>query len=591
MMSRVPALLLSGLVLGSLAMSQEAQRAEPDPLLAQASTFAQLFLDGDYDRVRERMDATMQGAVNRERAAQIRAELLAGRVVTGIGDPWLEGSSAEYRRYRVPIRFESGELDLRIVFDTESRVAGLFYVAHAEPAAEGSRQEMAPEFYGHWEGSIALPGAALAVLVDLNYDGAWSGTADIPVQGAKGLPLTRIRIADAGIEFSLAGIPGDPTFVGKLIQGKISGTFTQGGQSFAFDLGRIRIPPLTRFQEPQPPFPYEVSEVTYANGPITLAGTLTSPSQGGPFPAVVLLSGSGPQDRNEEVMGHKPFLVLADHLTRAGIAVLRVDDRGVGGSSGSVSEATSQDFAGDVLAGVAFLKSRPRIDAKRIGLIGHSEGGIIAPIAASRSGDIAFVVMLAGTGVPGDEVLRHQMSRIARASGMDEGKLRTILDEQDKLLSLVEAGADDKAVREQLRKLVSAQLGEATSGSMLEDGVNQAMVQMGSPWFRFFLQYDPRAALRNVRVPVLVLNGELDLQVDPAQNVPEIRKALEEAGNKEYTVTVLPGLNHLFQKAGTGSPLEYDAIEETMNPAALDAVREWILARVGAGSGKPPAGD
>lgn len=591
MMSRVPALLLSGLVLGSLAMSQEAQRAEPDPLLAQASTFAQLFLDGDYDRVRERMDATMQGAVNRERAAQIRAELLAGRVVTGIGDPWLEGSSAEYRRYRVPIRFESGELDLRIVFDTESRVAGLFYVAHAEPAAEGSRQEMAPEFYGHWEGSIALPGAALAVLVDLNYDGAWSGTADIPVQGAKGLPLTRIRIADAGIEFSLAGIPGDPTFVGKLIQGKISGTFTQGGQSFAFDLGRIRIPPLTRFQEPQPPFPYEVSEVTYANGPITLAGTLTSPSQGGPFPAVVLISGSGPQDRNEEVMGHKPFLVLADHLTRAGIAVLRVDDRGVGGSSGSVSEATSQDFAGDVLAGVAFLKSRPRIDAKRIGLIGHSEGGIIAPIAASRSGDIAFVVMLAGTGVPGDEVLRHQMSRIARASGMDEGKLRTILDEQDKLLSLVEAGADDKAVREQLRKLVSAQLGEATSGSMLEDGVNQAMVQMGSPWFRFFLQYDPRAALRNVRVPVLVLNGELDLQVDPAQNVPEIRKALEEAGNKEYTVTVLPGLNHLFQKAGTGSPLEYDAIEETMNPAALDAVREWILARVGAGSGKPPAGD
>jgi pimeloyl-ACP methyl ester carboxylesterase len=590
-MSRVPALLLSGLVLGSLAMSQEAQRAEPDPLLAQASTFAQLFLDGDYDRVRERMDATMQGAVNRERAAQIRAELLAGRVVTGIGDPWLEGSSAEYRRYRVPIRFESGELDLRIVFDTESRVAGLFYVAHAEPAAEGSRQEMAPEFYGHWEGSIALPGAALAVLVDLNYDGAWSGTADIPVQGAKGLPLTRIRIADAGIEFSLAGIPGDPTFVGKLIQGKISGTFTQGGQSFAFDLGRIRIPPLTRFQEPQPPFPYEVSEVTYANGPITLAGTLTSPSQGGPFPAVVLISGSGPQDRNEEVMGHKPFLVLADHLTRAGIAVLRVDDRGVGGSSGSVSEATSQDFAGDVLAGVAFLKSRPRIDAKRIGLIGHSEGGIIAPIAASRSGDIAFVVMLAGTGVPGDEVLRHQMSRIARASGMDEGKLRTILDEQDKLLSLVEAGADDKAVREQLRKLVSAQLGEATSGSMLEDGVNQAMVQMGSPWFRFFLQYDPRAALRNVRVPVLVLNGELDLQVDPAQNVPEIRKALEEAGNKEYTVTVLPGLNHLFQKAGTGSPLEYDAIEETMNPAALDAVREWILARVGAGSGKPPAGD
>ena len=592
-MSRVPSLLASGLVLASLAMAQEPQQAESDPLLAQASTFAKLFLDGDYDRVRERMDAAMQAAVSHERAAEIRAELLAGRTVTGIGDAWLEATSGDYRRYRVPVHFESGALDLRVVFDSASRVAGLFYVPHVEPPTgrPGQEQEPAPEFLGHWEGSIALPGVALTVVVDLSYEsGLWSGAADIPMQGAKGLPLAGIRMAGAEIEFSLADVPGDPTFAGKLSEGKISGTFTQGGQSFPFNLGREDMPSPTRPQEPHPPFPYEGDEVTYTSGTVTLTGTLTFPSRGGPFPAVVLISGSGPQDRNEEVMGHKPFLVLADHLTRAGIAVLRVDDRGVGGSSGSVSQSTSEELAGDVLSGVAFLKTRPEIDPKRIGLIGHSEGGIIAPIVAARSEDVAFVVLLAGTGVPGREVLLHQIGLISRASGVDEGTLRVILAEADKSMGLVESGADEKALRDQLRKLVSAQLGEGASVRQLEEGVSQAMLQMGNPWFRFFLRYDPRTALREVRVPVLVLNGELDLQVDPAQNVPEIRKALEEAGNKEYTVTILPGLNHLFQKAKTGSLLEYYVIEETLNPAALDAVRQWILARVGAPPGAPQGG-
>jgi len=576
---------LAGLALACVAAAAEPPAAEQDPLAAQATAFGKLFLEGSYDAVRERMDSAMQGAVTRERAAQIREELLAGRTVERIGEAWLEAATEEHRRYRVPVHFDRGALDLRVVFDTAARVAGFFYVPHVEPAAArpATKQEPAPEFLGHWEGSIAVPGAALTVAVDLSHSGGyWSGTADIPMQGAKGLPLSGIRIAGADVEFSLADIPGDPTFEGTLSEGRISGTFTQAGARFAFELGREEKPAPARPQEPHPPFPYEQDEVAYSSGPVTLAGTLTYPSRGRPFPAVILISGSGAQDRNEELLGHKPFLVLADHLTRAGIAVLRVDDRGVGGSGGSVSQSTSDDFASDVLAGVAFLKTRSEIDARRIGLIGHSEGGIIAPLVASRSEDVAFIVMLAGTGVPGDEVLRRQTALISRASGADEEQTRTILADLDKALALIKADADEKAIRDQLRRLVAAQLGEGLAEAQLEQSVDQAMLQMGSAWFRFFVRYDPRTALRAVRVPVLVLNGGLDLQVDPEQNIPEIRKALEEAGNKEYTVTVLPGLNHLFQESKTGSPLEYYGIEETIDPAALDAVRQWILARVGA---------
>jgi pimeloyl-ACP methyl ester carboxylesterase len=293
-----------------------------------------------------------------------------------------------------------------------------------------------------------------------------------------------------------------------------------------------------------------------------------------------LISGSGPQDRNEEIFEHKPFLVLADHLTRAGIAVLRVDDRGVGGSSGSISDSTAEDFAGDVRAGIAFLNTRDEIDTAMIGLIGHSEGGIVAPLVASRSDDVAFIVMLAGTGVPGNEVLAHQIGLISRAGGADENTLAVILAELGKTTAMIVAGAEEAELRAQMGKLMAAQLG-AISADDLDAAVNDAMLQMNTTWFRSFLAYDPRPALREVRVPVLVLNGERDLQVDPDQNVPEIRRALDEAGNTEYTVKILPGLNHLFQESDTGSPQEYYSIEETMNPTALDAVSTWIVGIVG----------
>jgi hypothetical protein len=380
-------------------------------------------------------------------------------------------------------------------------------------------------------------------------------------------------------------VPGDPTFQGQLKDGEIRGTFTQLGRGHEFVLGRESVALPARPQEPRPPFPYDEDEVEFLSGAVRLAGTLTMPKGAGPFPAAVLISGSGPQDRNEEVFGHKPFLVLADRLTRAGIAVLRADDRGVGGSGGSLVSATTADLAGDALAALRLLRDRPRIDPDRIGLIGHSEGAVIAPLAASGSDQVAYVVMLAGTGVPGDRVLARQMELLLRAGGLDAERTAAALAEQRELLDLVLEGASAERLREPLGRLTAIQLEAAGAGEVepreLDEMVSRAAADLNSPWFRYFLAHDPAVALRKLNVPLLALWGGLDLQVDSEQNLPAVRAALESAGNEDATLQVLEGLNHLFQKADTGAVDEYARIEETINPAALTAVSEWILARFG----------
>jgi uncharacterized protein len=438
---------------------------------------------------------------------------------------------------------------------------------------------------GHWEGEIELPTVKLQVMVDLTQEnGAWKGDIDIPQQGAKDLPLEGITVEGSKVRFAIANIPGSPTFEGTLENGAIRGTFTQGNASLPFRLGREAVEAARKPQEPKPPFPYASEEVSYANGDVKLAGTLTIPEGPGPFPAAVLITGSGAQDRDEALLGHKPFLVLSDHLTRNGIAVLRVDDRGVGGSTGSVDQSTTADFAQDALAGVRFLKGRAKIAPDRVGLIGHSEGGVVGPLAASQSTDVAFVVMLAGTGVPGAEVISLQSERISRASGMAEENIKK---EADIMRRSIEAMRNEKdpAVRDaKLRQLGKEALAlegpEAQAGG--EDMIEAQVKQVTSPWFRYFIDYDPRPALRKVKVPVLVLNGELDLQVIADQNIPEIEKALKEAGNPDVTIRRLPGLNHLFQPAKTGSPAEYAVSDVTMDPAVLDLVAKWIRDRFAA---------
>ena len=443
----------------------------------------------------------------------------------------------------------------------------------------------AEDLAGHWEGAIDIPGMALGIKVDLAREGDdWSGTIDIPMQGAAGLPLTISRITEDALEFSIQGVPGDPTFKGSQAASEIKGTFTQGPQSFPFHLSREANAGMARPQEPHPPFPYTEQEVSYTSGVITLAGTLTLPPGEGPFPALLLISGSGAQNRDEEILGHKPFLVLADHLSRAGIAVLRMDDRGVGGSTGIFSQATTADFAEDALSGIAFLQRHPKIAPRRIGLLGHSEGAVVAPLAASRSEHVAFVIMAAGTGVDGAAILARQTELGLIVSGVAEEARIKILKEHGAAMDLVRAGAESTLVIAQLERLIRAQLAAQSSAgeSDLEKATllaRETFQDLTTPWFRFFLEHDPRPALRKVKVPALVLAGELDLQVEPDQNLPGIESALAEAGNRDVTIRRFPGLNHLFQKAETGAFIEYATIEETINPEVLTTIEQWIAAR------------
>ena len=437
---------------------------------------------------------------------------------------------------------------------------------------------------GHWEGQIEIPGQPIPVKIDLAInDDAWSGTIDIPAQGAKDLPLSDIRVVEEEgnlhVKFSIRGVPGNPTFDGKLQDGAISGTFSQSGASFGFRLARdIVVKDPKRPQEPKPPFPYEIEEVAFQNGTVNLAGTLTLPKGEGPFPAVLLISGSGLQDRDETLVGHKPFWVLADHLSRAGIAVLRVDDPGIGKSTPHPKPPTTADFATDVEAGVAFLKQDNRMG--RIGLIGHSEGGLIAAIVASRSNDVDFIVLMAGPGVPGAELLRKQNERIFDAAGIAGARKQNLLTLLDQLFPILTADdmTEDKrqqAVEEIVRKQL--EIKGVPPAQQDEAHVRILAEQSLTPWMRYFLTFDPRPALEKIRVPVLALNGELDVQVDAEQNLTAIAAALEKGGNPNVTVHRLPEHNHLFQRAKTGLVNEYAIIEETISPKVLDLIRDWVL--------------
>jgi pimeloyl-ACP methyl ester carboxylesterase len=367
----------------------------------------------------------------------------------------------------------------------------------------------------------------------------------------------------------------------------LTGTFRQAGMSLPLVMHRGEKPAEARRpQDPKRPYPYIEREVRFVNAIAgdTLAGTLTMPRGDGPFPAVVLVTGSGAQNRNEEIFGHRPFLVLADRLTRQGIAVLRYDDRGYGKSTGNIASGTTMDFTDDALAGVAFLRGTPGIRADRIGIAGHSEGGLIAPMAAVRTTDVAFIVMLAGPGLPGDELLSLQTRRILEVMEQGETNVEEAVALQARMLAVAKSDRDSAAAgaacREILREYIDAQPDSVKrSPENTDAAVAQKVRRLLSPWFRTFLRLDPRIYLREVHCPVLALNGEKDLQVPVPENTDEVRRALREGGNPDATVVVLPGLNHLFQTAKTGAITEYPEIEETFAPAALDRISAWILER------------
>jgi pimeloyl-ACP methyl ester carboxylesterase len=478
---------------------------------------------------------------------------------------------------------------------------------------------------GIWQGSLEVPpGTRIPLVFQISPgpEGGLAATLDSPMQGAMGIPVPVVRWDGTTLRLELPALGA--VFEGARPEGEdqpgtrpatLSGTWQQGALAFPLLLTRTDLAPsLPRPQHPARPFPYREEEVRFRNdgAGIDLAGTLTLPpaprpvvaqpgdsARTGPgFPAAILLTGSGPQDRDETILGHKPFLVLSDHLTRQGVAVLRFDDRGVGASGGDFAAATSLDFAGDAAAALAWLRAHPEINADAIGFVGHSEGGLLITLLEgeeSPGGQVpadpfAFAVFLGGPALPGGEILLLQAEAIARASGAREDQVELLLQFQDRMQEVIRDEADPERRLERLEAVLRMSLDEMDPVDRTAQGippgqedawVEAQLASIASDWFRTFVIYDPRPALRATTVPVLALFGELDLQVPPAENASEMRAALEAAGNPDVTIHIFPSLNHLFQTAETGSPAEYAILEETLAPAALERISGWILERFG----------
>ncbi len=464
-------------------------------------------------------------------------------------------------------------------------------LAHAVPAAQAQSATRPETETQWWKGVCETPGIALDFIVVFKPGperGQYTATIDIPVQMAKGLPLIDVVLSDTDMRFTIAPPAGAVFELTRTADAKTAtGELKQHGMTFPAHMQRITEeeaksvgPP--RPQTPKPPFPYTQRDVTYENSKDStkLAGTLTIPEGAGPHPAVLLITGSGPQDRDETIFGHKPFFVIADHLTRHGIAVLRVDDRGVGGSTGAKPDVTTADFATDVEAGVAFLKHQPEIDPRRIGLLGHSEGGEIAPLVAAESHDVACIVLLSGPGLPGSELLILQNEALLKAAGASPEVIKRHTDAHRAVHECVARKADEDTLRKAVQELVTIQLsasgGPDPTPEQIDSATKLGMAQFTSNWLRWFLTHDPRETLRKVKCPVLALGGSLDLQVPPKENLPEIEKALKAGGNTDATTKELPGLNHLFQEAKTGQVAEYATIDQTFSPTALDVLTIWL---------------
>jgi hypothetical protein len=440
---------------------------------------------------------------------------------------------------------------------------------------------------GDWSGSISVAGQAIPMSVHFTV-AEDELSAAIDIQGATGLPLQSVSYQPPKVHFELPAGGSVAVFDGEHTGDSIGGAFTQAGITGTFTLVRAVAEAAADEVEAEP-LPYDAEEVTFHNADITLAGTLTLPRTGAPHPAVVMITGSGPQNRDEELFGFKLFQIIADHLTRNGVAVLRYDDRGVGGSTGSVSQATSEDFAADVIAAVDLLKNRNDIHPARIGLMGHSEGGIVAPIAASQSDDIAFMVLMAGTSVTGAEIIFEQSALIARTAGASETDIERQSALQRRVFAVVRAGEGwdelSAALRSEIEAGLAAMPDSQRSAISDVDAYVEAQVQgqitaSRTPWFQFFIDYDPAATLRAVDTPVLALFGELDLQVTPGQNRGPMEEALRAGNHPDYTIRVLPNANHLFITANTGSPAEYGSLPKEFVPEFLPMVTDWILERI-----------
>ena len=440
------------------------------------------------------------------------------------------------------------------------------------------------EITGSWNGILKVQGMQFTIVFNISEsDSGLVSTMDSPDQNTFGIPVTETKYESQNLilEVKSAGI----TYHGILKEGIIEGTFKQSGLEFSLNLTREmqeKIIPK-RPQDPKVPYPYNSEDVKFINkkDSITLAGTFTYPMNTGIFPTVVLISGSGPQNRNEELMGHKPFLVLSDYFTRNGIAVLRFDDRGFGESEGDFTSATSFDFAEDVRSAIEYLKTRSEVDKDNIGLVGHSEGGIIAPIVGSKdNGDVAFMVLLAGTGIRGDKLLLLQQELIYKSMSMADDKIQQILATNKSIFDLIINERDNAALKIKMTERIKTYIKEnaefvpegLSEEQFLEMQINTTM----SPWMLNFIRMEPSDYLKKVTCPVLAVNGEKDIQVPSKINLESIESALKSGGNSSVQTIEYPGLNHLFQKCNKCDISEYGDIEETFSTDVMFDIVKWI---------------
>ncbi len=440
---------------------------------------------------------------------------------------------------------------------------------------------------GTWNGLIRIPDNPLAFVIHVsNESGQLTATGDSPDQSAFGIGIDEVSFENGTLTFTIEQL--GVRYSGRMVadHSSIIGSFAQGGGEFKLVLGReeVKRELSARPQTPEPPFPYQAEEVSVSNDEagITLAGTLTRPRDAAPRAVAVMITGSGAQDRDETLFRHKPFLVIADHLTRLGYAVLRMDDRGTGSSTGDFSTATSEDFVTDISAAVDYIYSRDDLVSEsgrhRIGLIGHSEGGMIAPMLAAERDDLAFLVLLAGPGVPIHQLLSDQGYLISRATageieGLDEARQRN-----QALYRAIGALSPETPITEEIRQMMRDNY--AANGisdpEQQQIQLDRELETYDSPWFRFFLAYDPARYFSRVSTPLVAINGSVDLQVEVDSNLGGIRRMLESSGHDDYEIIRLDGLNHLFQSSETGATTEYAKLEETFSPRALMAISDWL---------------
>ncbi len=439
-------------------------------------------------------------------------------------------------------------------------------------------------FEGTWTGTLKIQTIELDLVFNIKKNGTdYSASMDSPDQGATGIPVKTVLINGDSIQMEIPEI-------GMVYKGKqtatelIKGSFSQRGQGFDLDLkkGASAQKEISRPQEPKPKFNYKIEDVVFENkvAQVKLSGTLTLPHGKGPFPTIVLVSGSGPQDRDETIFGHKPFWVLADYFTQKGYAVLRYDDRGTGKSTGDFDKATTVDFAQDALAAVHYLQTRKDIQKKKIGIIGHSEGGAIATMLAANEKGIGFVVMLAGPGLSGDQILLQQQELIAKGSGTPDSIIQKTLATNKQIFDVMRSTKDTATIRERvvlyLNHAYKDGLLPHVEGQTKESIVAAYCSELLTPWLINFVQYDPQPDLQKIKIPALALIGAKDHQVLAKYNIPALQSAFEKSGNTKAKAMELENLNHLFQEATTGMPQEYGNIEQTFSPAAMQIILDWL---------------